>query len=256
MKAYMIADLNNPVSVRYTEIALESWSKQDILDIEVIQCYTPDTIADLEPLYNWQPLLHGMQMGKMSSPSERAGDISHWQLIKKRAESDARFYVMEHDSYLLDADEFKRQYDFTMRHGLVYANSGLFMSCYTLSKSAAVYMNDLLLNRKFPLNGGPYGCIERLVKTYLSDYHERTYWEIKDWGNEPYEWMCHHPNLPHVNIGRTSEELRDTYNYPAKESPFKLASTQVISKSFGITQEHNGMKKSPWKRIDGFKIID
>jgi len=247
MKAYMIADLNNPVSVQYTEIALESWSKQDILDIEVIQCYTPDTISELEPLYNWKPLLHGMQRGKMSSPSERAGDISHWQLIKKRAESRERFYVMEHDSYLLDADEFKRQFDFTMEHGLSYANHGLFMSCYSLSRVAAIYMHDLLVNQAFPLNGGPYGCMERLVKTYLSNHRG-------DWGQ--YTWMCHHPNIPHVNVGRTSEELRDTYNYPAKTSPFKLASTQVISKSFGITQQHDGMKNEPWKRIKGFKIID
>jgi len=243
----MIADLNNPVSVRYTEIALESWSKQDILDIEVIQCYTPDTISELELLYNWQPLLHGLQKGKVSSPSERAGDISHWQLIKKRAESQSRFYVMEHDSYLLDADEFKRQFDFTMEHGLSYANHGLFMSCYSFSRPAAIFMNDLLLKQGFPLNGGPYGCIERLVKTYLSNNRE-------NWGR--YTWMTHHPNLPHVNVGQTAEELYDTYNFPAKESPFKLASTQVISKSFGITQHHDGMKNDPWKRSKGFKIID
>lgn len=243
----MIADLNNPVSVRYTEIALESWSKQDILDIEVIQCYTPDTISELEPLYNWQPLLHGLQKGKVSSPSERAGDISHWQLIKKRAESQSRFYVMEHDSYLLDADEFKRQFDFTMEHGLSYANHGLFMSCYSFSRPAAIFMNDLLLKQGFPLNGGPYGCVERLVKTYLSNNRE-------NWGR--YTWMTHHPNLPHVNVGQTAEELYDTYNFPAKESPFKLASTQVISKSFGITQQHDGMKNDPWKRSKGFKIID
>ena len=214
----MIADLNNPVSVRYTEIALESWSKQDILDIEVIQCYTPDTIADLEPLYNWKPLLHGMQRGKMSSPSERAGDISHWQLIKKMAETKERFYIMEHDSYLLNADEFKRQFDFTMRNGLAYTNNGLFMSCYTLSKSAAVYMNDLLLNQAFPLSGGPYGCIERLVKTYLTNSH-------KD-NNRP-TWLCHHRYPPHVNVGRTALELSETYNNGAETSPFRLASTQV-----------------------------
>lgn len=247
MKAYMIADLNNPVSVRYTEIALESWSKQDILDIEVIQCYTPDTIADLEPLYNWKPLLHGMQKGKMSSPSERAGDISHWQLINKRAKSRERFYVMEHDSYLLDADEFKRQFDFTMKHGLSYANHGLFMSCYSFSRVAAIYMHDLLVNKDFPLNGGPYGCVERLVKTYLSNNRE-------NWGR--YTWMTHHPNVQHVNVGQTSEELYETYNFRAKTSPFKLASTQVISKSFGITQQHDGMNKAPWERHEGFKIID
>jgi len=108
-------------------------------------------------------------------------------------------------------------------------------------------MHDLLVNQAFPLNGGPYGCVERLVKTYLSNHRG-------DWGR--YTWMCHHPNIPHVNVGRTSEELRDTYNYPAKTSPFKLASTQVISKSFGITQEHDGMKTDPWKRHEGFKIID
>jgi hypothetical protein len=251
MKAYMIADLNNPVSVKYTEIALESWSKQDLLDIEVIQCYTPDTISDLEPLYNWKPLLHEMQKGKNSSPSERAGDISHWQLIKKRAESRSRFYVMEHDSYLLDADEFKRQFDFTMENGLSYANHGLFMSCYSFSRPAAIFMNDLLLKQEFPLNGGPYGCVERLVKTYLSNNRE-------DWGR--YTWMCHHPNPPHVNVGRTASDLYNTYNNNAKASPFKLASTQVISKSIGITQEHVGVKKAPWERNhttrNGYKIID
>ena len=247
MKAYMIADLNNPVSVRYTEIALESWSKQDILDIEVIQCYTPDTISELEPLYNWRPLLHGAQKGKMSSPSERAGDISHWQLIKQRAESRSRFYVMEHDSYLVDADEFKRQFDFTMEHGLSYANHGLFMSCYSFSRVAAIHMHDLLVNQAFPLNGGPYGCVERLVKTYLTNHRE-------DW--KTYTWMCHHPNVQHVNVGQTSEELFQTYNYPAETSPFKLASTQVISRSWGITQEHRGMNVNPESRWPGFKIID
>jgi len=248
MKAYMIADLNNPTSVRYTEIALESWSKQNILDIEVIQCYTPDTISELEPLYNWRPLQHHLQVDAklMASPSERAGDISHWQLIKKRAESSSRFYVMEHDSYLLDVDEFKRQFDFTMEHGLSYANHGLFMSCYSFSRPAAIFMNDLLVNQAFPLNGGPYGCVERLVKTYLSNNR-------KDWGR--YTWMSHDPN-GNVNIGQTSEELFNTYNFPVRNAPFKLASTQVISKSWGITQDHRKANELLWERHKDFKVID
>lgn len=247
MKAYMLANLDDPVSVRYTEIALESWAKQYILDIEVIQCYTPDTIADLEPLYNWKPLLHGMQRGKTSSPSERAGDISHWQLLHKRAEGGPRFYVMEHDSYLLDADEFERQFDFTMEHNLAYANHGLFMSCYSVSEDAAKYMTSLLLQREFPLNGGPFGCMERLVKTYMSDNQSNT----------GFRWMCHHPNADHVNVGGSSESLRQCYNNRATtRTPFTLASTQVISKSMGITQNHDGMKKLPWERSKYFKIID
>ena len=247
MKAYMIADLNNPTSVKYTEIALESWRKQNILDIEVVQCYTPDTISELEPLYNWQPLLQKMQLQSISTPSERAGDISHWRMIRNRTQSRERFYVMEHDSYLLDPDEFKRQIDFTMEHGLDYANHGLFMSCYSFSRRCALFMHDLLVNQAFPLNGGPYGCVERLVKTYLTH---------KNKNDRDYTWMTHYGDCYHVNVGSTATELRNTYNFHCKtDSPFKLASTQVISKSFGITQEHEGMKYKPWERANGFKII-
>ena len=242
----MIADLNNPKSVRYTEIALESWSKQNILDIEVIQCYTPETIEHLEPSYNWMSLLQTMQIGHESSKSERAGDISHYQLIQKRVDTPERFYVLEHDSYLLNADEFKRQYEFTMKHGLAWANHGLFMSCYSLSREFATYANYLLLNRMFPLNGGPYGCMERLVKTYITDKRL----------DKQYNWMTHAQNVRHVNVGKTADSLFHTFNYKVKDSPFKLASTQVISKSEGITQEHPGMKAEPWKRWQGFKIID
>ena len=250
MKAYMIADLNNPTSVRYTEIALESWKPVSELDIEVIQCYTPDTISELEPLYNWQPLLHHLQRDNgntYSTPSERAGDISHWQLIKKRAESYDRFWVMEHDAYLLDADEFKRQLDFTITHGLDYANLGLFMSCYSFSRRCALNMNDLLLNRGFPLNGGPYGCVERLVKTYLTNHNKN---------DRPYTFITHTPNGK-VFAGKTSNDLFEIYNGLTKRQSFKpLASTQVISKSFGITQQHDGMKFDPWERSEYFKIID
>jgi hypothetical protein len=247
MKAYMIADLNNPVSVKYTEIALESWSKQNLLDIEVVQCYTPDTISELEPQYNWRALLHGMQKNKQSTKSERAGDITHWQFIKKRAESRERFFVMEHDSYLEDPQEFERQFDFTMEHGLDYANLGLFMSCYSFSRRAALCMNDLLLKHEFPLNGGPYGCVERLVKTYLSGEGKGQ--------NRQYTFMTHHPNTECVSVGKTAKELYEVYNFHGTNCSFTRSTTQVISKSLGITQEHDGMKKRPEDRHNGFKII-
>ncbi len=244
----MIADLNNPTSVKYTEIALESWSKQNLLDIEVIQCYTPDTIAELEPLYNWKPLLHKMQSGNESSKTERAGDITHWQLIKKRAESRERFFVMEHDSYLEDPEEFRRQIDFTMEHGLDWANLGLFMSCYSFSRRAALYMNDLLLKYEFPLNGGPFGCVERLVKTYLSADGKGQ--------NREYTFMCHHPNTECISAGKTAKELYEVYNFHGTNCKFTRATTQVISRSLGITQDHVGMKARPEDRHKGFKIID
>ena len=246
MKAYMMADLNNPTSVRYTEIALKSWENKTPLDIEVVQCYTPNTISELEPLYNWQPLLHRGQKEEnlCASPTEKSGDITHWQFIKKRSESKSRFYVLEHDAYLEDADEFKRQFDFTMEHGLSYANHGLYMSCYSFSRVAAIHIHDLLTQRAFPLNGGPFGCVERLVKTYLTEKPDR---------KAEYTWMMHHPNTDRVSVGHSAEEMFNTYNFKKLDTPFKRASTQIISKSIGITQNHIGLTQSKRK---GFKLID
>ena len=246
MKAYMMADLNNPTSVRYTEIALKSWENKTPLDIEVVQCYTPNTISELEPLYNWQPLLHhGQQKENLcASPTEKSGDITHWQFIKKRSESKSRFYVLEHDAYLEDADEFKRQFDFTMEHGLSYANHGLYMSCYSFSRVAAIHIHDLLTQRAFPLNGGPFGCVERLVKTYLTEKPDR---------KAEYTWMMHHPNTDRVSVGHSAEEMFNTYNFKKLDTPFKRASTQIISKSIGITQNHIGLTQS---KRHGFKLID
>ena len=35
------------------------------------------------------------------SPTEKAGMCSHWELIRRQSESDERFLIMEHDTYLL-----------------------------------------------------------------------------------------------------------------------------------------------------------
>ena len=140
-----------------------------------------------------------------------------------------RFYVMEHDSYLEDPDEFKRQFDFTMEHGLDYANHGLFMSCYSFSRRCAIYMNDLLLKRGFPLNGGPYGCVERLVKTYLSNNNDN---------NRPYTFMTHHPNTENVSVGATAKELYKVYNRTSEDSMFSRSSTNAWMTSQSVVYQN------------------
>lgn len=250
----MLCDFNNPVSMEYTEIALESWENTNIFDIELVQCYTPDTIGELESKFNWQSLLQTMQKGKESTPSERAGDISHWEMMRKRAESDERFFVMEHDAYLIDEDMFKRQLEFTLKHSLDWANLGLFMSCYSFSKEAATVMYNLMTRNAFPLNGGPYGCVERLVKTYMDMFPSK----------KTYRFMTH-THEDKVDYGFDSIELRDIFNNGRTDhwigqvwkhrSNFTLASTQVVKKSTGITQDHN-ISYDPWKRSPYFKIID
>lgn len=257
----MLCDFNNPVSMEYTEIALESWENTNIFDIELVQCYTPDTIGELEQKFNWQSLLSTIQIGSKSTSSERAGDISHWEMMRKRAESDERFFVMEHDAYLLDEDRFKEMLEFTLKYDLDYSNLGLFMSCYSFSKEAATGMYDLLVNEKFPLNGGPYGCVERLVKTYMDGYQSDKWYRFMTHGhNNEVDYGTTSADLFYIyNNGRTDHRIGKVWQH---RSGFTIPSTQVIKKSMGITQQHEYGQKSqmlyekPWHRSPYFKIID
>ena len=45
IEAYMGVDLNNPLAVKYNELSLKSFEcVSDVLNINVIQCITPDTL--------------------------------------------------------------------------------------------------------------------------------------------------------------------------------------------------------------------
>jgi len=47
IQAYMQVELNNPLAVKYHEVALKSFERvSDIFEINVIQCLTPDTLLD------------------------------------------------------------------------------------------------------------------------------------------------------------------------------------------------------------------
>ena len=45
IEAYMGVDLNNPLAVKYNELSVKSFEcVSDVLNINVIQCITPDTL--------------------------------------------------------------------------------------------------------------------------------------------------------------------------------------------------------------------
>ena len=110
-----------------------------------------------ENKFNWENSLSKIDTNHGAdghiSPSERSGNISHWLMMKRQAESDERFLIMEHDSYLLDIDRFRRSMMFMTRHDMCYANLGLFMSCYSyIPKAFAYWQWDLLVEKNFPIN--------------------------------------------------------------------------------------------------------
>ena len=97
-KGIMNVDLNNPLAVRYMEVALKSWERvSDVFEIEVVQCITPDTLL---PDVNNDT--------STRSPQELAAFHTHYR-VAKRIQNGERLWMMEHDAYFRpEGEEFFR----------------------------------------------------------------------------------------------------------------------------------------------------
>ena len=263
MIAYQIVDFNNPVSVEYHQLSKDSFrpaiEKGLISEIKGVQCITPDTLPEYEHMFNWRRDLTFMKnMNGDITDSEKAGNISHWLLMKQQSDTDERFFIMEHDAFLLNSFKFEKAMDFMLTHDLCYANLGLFMSCYSYNTDTAAYCWKLLTKGAFPINCGPYGVAERLYKTYA----DRVMKPNNYYGRK-YGYLTHYKDCEHLGYGLTAQEMFDTYNKVPPQGAnleFRLPSTQVISKRLSITQEHAGYEerfvKEPWKRSHAFVVLD
>lgn len=262
MKAYQIVDFNNPVSVEYSLISRDSFrpalERGLITGIERIQAVTPETLPQYEGMFNWREDLTGIKKGGRGiTDTEKSGNVSHWLLMRKQSESDERFLIMEHDAFMLNSFKLEECMDFMNEHQLSYANLGLFMSCYSYSRSAAEYCWGLLTKEGFPINCGPYGVAERLFKTYA----DRKLKPNGYFGRE-FTFMTHHSDMKTIGPGKTAKDMFDAYNGPPDASgpEFDLPTTQVVSRRLKVTQIHDGysdeLVMEPWKRSPAFAVID
>lgn len=278
IKFFQIVIPDNPASMEYAEISRKSYEPvSDLIEIIPFDAITPyhEDFEEHQSKYNWQRSLMigdhrkgGLQhLDKPPhSPSERAGMCSHWELMRVRGTVDERFWILEHDSYLHPEHEniFRYLVDIAEKRDLHYANIGLFMGCYSYSREFASWSHKLMTHSQFPINGGPYGCVERLYKTFHEhhwkkrpDYKDREYGFCHPWGG------CHS-----LRFGKTKEDMHETYNkWADKARPDKPAdywiptpTTQVIKKDLMVTQEHTEYmdlhKEKPWTRHRLFKVID
>jgi hypothetical protein len=278
IKFYQIVMKGNPISEEYARLSRESFEcVSDIIEIEQFDAITPESpeYDSHQSRYNWQRSL--MRMDNRStqdqesydhphSPSERAGMCSHWELLRQRSETDERFYVMEHDSYLWPQHEevFRGLLETIDVLEHEYANIGLYMGCYSVSKEFANLAFDLLKNQNFPINGGPYGCMERLFKTYLSSHYSKK----KEYRTRKELWIHSWACCSRLRHGKSRDKLFQTFNswafqvYPeVDETTWKpTPTTQMIKKDLKVTQDHREYpdvyKEKPWTRSDKFKVID
>jgi len=283
---------DNPISMEYHELSKKSFeSVNDIIEIVPFEAITPHhpDFEEHESKYNWQHLLshdskrNTKKFDKPHSPTERAGMCSHWELIRQRSLTDEPFFVTEHDTYLRPEREetFRLILELSEDYNLHYTNMGLFMGCYSLSRIFAEQAT-ILLNKDFPINGGPYACMERLFKTFLRgsqftepfektkeyDLSENTFLHNID----QYEW----PLSPDdgLRFGKTDNDIFDVFNAGGLRqlgeerfhnfNPHLMRpTTQMIKRSLGeksVTQHHQAYRddkvECPWKRQGDFHFID
>lgn len=264
----MLVDFDNPTSMEYSEIARKSW--QPAIDLGLIseivlqQCVTPKTLNDHKPLYHWRKslaLIDASSNQKEMSPSEMAGMCSHWMLMRRQINED-RFLIMEHDSYLLDVDDFSTALGAMIRHDVPYANLGLYMSCYSYNKHAAEWMTNELIVNQLWVNCGPYAMAEKLYKNYAQHFLSK-----RNYNNEPYAFLQTFKNHEVIGTGKTADDMFRIYNFEVGDrrgfestdgmTTFRTPSTQCFKEGLGVTQHHHNYHNATIHTLNPFfKKID
>ena len=266
MKAIQIVIKGDERSEEYAEMSRKSFQRAIddgyIDSIETFDAITPESENFQEHVdkYTWSKSL--MTLDTLSgngkddhSPSEKAGMCSHWELMRQQGESDEKFWIMEHDTYLIEEryEAFKLLSEYS--ENTLYANIGLFMGMYCMDKGFAHWSHHMLTNNDFPINCGPYCVLQRLFRTYSTDWLARpeiNYYGIRNTALHPWG------GCDTIGVGR---DIGIYFNLHDKhKTGIPTPTTQLISKRLSVTQDHHGYKdthiQEPWTRHKFFKVID
>jgi hypothetical protein len=267
MKAIQIVMKGDERSEEYA--ALSRWSFQRAIDdgyidsIETFDAITPqsDTFQEHVDKYTWSKSLMTLDLnsgnGKEDhSPTEKAGMCSHWELMRQQGESNEKFWIMEHDTWLVEEryEAFKLLTEYA--ENTLYANIGLFMGMYCMDRSFAHWSHHMMTGgNNFPINCGPYCTLQRLFRTYTTNWLSRPeidYYGIRNTALHP--WF----DCDTIGVGRDIGVYFN--NRDRRKNGIPTPTTQVISKKLLVTQDHHGYKEEqiqiPWTRHKFFHVID
>jgi len=190
IEAYMGVDLNNPLAVRYNELSLKSFEcVSDVLNINVIQCITPDTLF---------PYLT-LSKHKNRSPQEEAHIHSTFRLMRRIANGE-RLWIMEHDAYLIpeEVDIFRRiMLKYTE---MPTCNIGIALECYTVIPKVAKMFCDHVINDKKHTCRGPMSILHNVTDLYCNvngNNRNNVYWPLKGMDNRT--GISNNVSRAHVN---------------------------------------------------------
>ena len=274
-------DFNNPVSIKYSERAMDSFQfVSDLIRIEPVQCTLPEDIifedSDRKDEWGYGPYLDNRVCGfdvtmptkgnwlkegdwnRVGSMQEKAALISHLKLIRMASLSYERFFVLEHDAWLKSPDTFRKLYDLYY-HQTDYFNVGIAVECYSLSKGFANYMTN---EHNTTMMEGPMGFLHRHYNTW----HQREYgYKSGEYRNKndidthdgvKFNSFTRKDKLVYVVAGQTNktavgtglgihrDSMANIFQLKNKKRLFDAPVTQVVARNLGVTIEHTNPGKN------------
>jgi GR25 family glycosyltransferase involved in LPS biosynthesis len=156
IQAYQIVDFNNPLSMRYYNHSKKSLERvKDIINVEPIQCFVPDTVPkDFKLKVN---------LKDNSSPSEVACYASHYHLVERMANGE-KLIVLEQDVYLWpDREDIFRNLVATIDEYDCWF-PGISNECYTMTQEVALlYLETSKKVKLGPLAVAHHACKRAMV---------------------------------------------------------------------------------------------
>ena len=211
-KGIMNVDMNNPLAMRYLEVALKSWEiLSDVFEIEVVQCITPDT------------LLEGVNNNlENRSLQELAALHTHYRTAKRMSQGE-RLWMMEHDAYLNpEGEEFMRMILSkwkTKKSTLLLGMSNEFWT--TIPEIAQKYCEII----ESGYGRGPMTLLHKVTDDWRrknDDRHPCTYWVVNRYK---------HPEL--INKTGLGFDVSSAYHNPIKV--FDSPVVQILDEKYGGT---------------------
>jgi len=182
MKARMICDLNNELSMKYAELSKKSFDGSGI-DIEMVQCVTPATIKDQDFTLRWEQYIRSNKWAgqkRKKTLTEQACMTSHFREWMHIAKTGERHLILEHDAYLLHPEKLQQIIDGARSHELW--NAGIAMEFYTMSPRLANFIKLMYLDGNTRVCAGPmaelWTSLERwcMVCPYVGERNTSVMW--------------------------------------------------------------------------------
>jgi len=168
-RAVMICDFDNPVSMAYANIAKKTWEPVKDVEVELWQCYTPETELTAKfsiPWGEWSSASKYRDVKHQITPTERCCLTSMFHWWKHIADTGENVIILEHDAFVRDPKKLDMLVEQIPEHDLWCA--GIAAECITLSPRLARFAMDKWLDKMQIIDAGPLAELFTL---------------IHDWGN-------------------------------------------------------------------------